>query len=68
MYYARDNNIGIRRKFAAGNQVLSFGGKKCRLSKEVLWDFGCMCLKKLDAGETEKQVKTWVDAAIHRED
>ena len=68
MYYGRYNTIGIRRKFAEGNQVFSFGGKRCRLSEETLRDFGKMCLKKLDDGETEKQVKTWVKAAIHRED
>ena len=60
----------VRRKLAgAGGRThcFNFGGKKCGLSDDVLRDFGCMVLKKLDDGQTEEEVKAWVDEAVRRD-
>ena len=54
------------RKFGGREHCFSFGGKECGLSKDVLRDFGCMVLKKLDDGQTQEEVKAWVDAAVRR--
>ena len=66
MYYKNSFNIGIRRKFGDKAQCFSFGGKRCGLSREVLWGHGCMVLQKLDGGMTETDVKEWVDEAVAR--
>jgi hypothetical protein len=63
MWYKNGSYIGIRRKFGEKKQVFSFG-QKCGLSKEVQWSFGCMVLKKLDAGQTEQAAKDWADNAV----
>ena len=52
--------MGIRQKFEDKKQIISFGGKKCSLSKEILLDLGQDCLKKLDGGMSEAEVKEWV--------
>ena len=64
MYYAKGNAIGIRRKFAAKNQVFSFGGTSCPLSQESLKSLAEDVLRKLDKGAKEATVKQWVDKAI----
>ncbi len=64
MWYARGQNIRIRRKFGKGEQCFSFGGKRCGLSEETQRDFATTVLKKLDAGESELRAKQWVDRAI----
>ena len=67
MWYKNGNNIGVRRKFGGHEQCFSFGGKKCGLGKDALWDFGYMVLQKLDEGESEDAVKAWVDDAVRRD-
>ena len=67
MWYKNGNNIGVRRKFGGHEQCFSFGGKRCGLNKDALWDFGLMVLKKLDGGETEDAVKAWVVEAVGRD-
>jgi hypothetical protein len=61
----------VRRKFAGSvghrTHCFCFGGKNCGLSDDVLRDFGCMVLKKLDDGQTEEEVKAWVDEAVRRD-
>ena len=62
--------MDVRRKspaaFGYRTHRFSFGGKICGLKEDVLRDFGCMVLKKLDDGQTEEEVKAWVDAAVRR--
>ncbi len=65
MWYKNSWTVGIRRKFGDCKQIWSFGGKRSNLSKEALYDnFGEDCLKKLDYGMSEADVKAWVLAAI----
>ena len=68
MYYKNNNSIGIRKKEGpwakSGQQVFSFGGKRCFFSQRVLRDFGEDALKKLDAGMTEEDVHAWAVASI----
>ena len=52
--------MGIRQEFEDKKQIISFGGKKCSLSKEVLLELGEDCLKKLDGGMSVAVVKEWV--------
>ena len=67
MWYKNGNNVGVRRKFGGREQCFSFGGKRCCLTKDALWDFAYVVLQKLDDGETEDAVKAWVDAAVRRD-
>ena len=64
MYYRASNTIGLRRKFGDYAQALSFGGKHCGCSEQVLRGFATMALKKLDDGQSEAAVKTWAVNAI----
>ncbi len=64
MYYRKSNSIGLRRKFAEENQVISFGGVRCVLKEEALRAFADDCLRKLDGGESESSVQAWVRLAI----
>ena len=56
--------MSIRHKindFGDANQIWSYGGKACALSKEVLYEqFGVECLQKLDDGMSERAVHEWV--------
>ena len=62
MWYKRCLRVGIKRKGAG--QIMSFGGKRCKLTKEVLMDYGDQCLTRLDAGRPVEAVKNWVDGQI----
>ena len=68
MYYKNNNSIGVRKKEGpwpnAGQQVFSFGGKRCFFSERVLRNFGVDALKKLDAGMTEEDVHAWAATLI----
>jgi len=64
MYYKKTNSIGIRRKFGGKDTAITFGGKKCGLSEEVLRGFGDDALKKLDAGTKENTVEKWAQKAV----
>ena len=65
MWYKSTDSVGVRRS-AAGDkkQIFQFGGSKCVLEKEQLMGFGEDCLRKLDAGVAEADVKEWVKDAI----
>ena len=68
MYYSGERNaIGVKRKTGDKKQIFQFGGAKCAKGKEQLWKLGEDCLRKLDAGEQEEDVKTWVREAIASE-
>ena len=67
MWYTIHSCTGIRRKFGDKKQIFSFGGRTCGLSKEQQHGFGCMVLKKLDAGMKEKDVEAWVRKAVQRD-
>ena len=47
-------NTGVRRKTSSRKHCFSFGERHV---KDVLRDFGCVVLKKLDDGLTEEEVK-----------
>ncbi len=66
MYYsgAKRNSIGVRRKFGDKKQIFQFGGSNCVMERGQLWGFGEDCLRKLDAGVAEEDVKVWVKEAI----
>ena len=56
LYYKNSNIIGIRRKFGDCHQVFSFGGKRSCAGEGVLRAFGEDVLRKLGAGQSEKEV------------
>jgi hypothetical protein len=62
MFYKRDNTVGVRQKFREKRQVLSFGGKTCGKTKAFLMELGDRVLKRLAAGDTYADTKTWARA------
>ncbi len=62
MWYKNFFSVGIRRKFGDKKQIWSFGGRKPGKGKDSLVQLGVECLKKLDGGMEEKNVKEWVDS------
>ena len=65
MYYSgKRNAIGVKKKIGKKEQIFQFGGAKCGLDREKLDKYGQECLRKLDAGEDEMNVKQWVQEAI----
>ena len=56
MYYKASNTIGVRRKQGEKDQAFSFGGKRCRLSEEVLREYADQALEELDSGISEDDV------------
>lgn len=60
MWYKNTTSVGIKRKFGDKKQIIYFGGRKCTLSKEALLKLGDDCVKKLNGGMTEADVKAWV--------
>ncbi len=71
MYYKNNNSIGVRKKEGpwpkSGQQVFSFGGKRCSFSEQALRNFGLDALKKLDDGMAEENVRAWAAASIEFE-
>jgi hypothetical protein len=63
MWYKRDGVIGIRAKFGAKNQVMSFGSGTGKSEKE-LRAWADKCLTKLDKGDKVNDVLDWVKAQI----
>jgi hypothetical protein len=60
MFYKNSNSIGIRRKFdAKKTQVISFGGKKCKMTEVLLRKLADETLIKVDEGISERRAKTW---------
>ena len=63
MWYKRDGVIGIREKFGAKKQVISFGSGTGK-SETELREWADKCLTKLDKGDKVDDVLTWVKAQI----
>ena len=61
MWYKRYGTIGIREKFGAKRQVISFGSGTGKSEKD-LRALADRCLVKLDKGETVDNVKLCVKA------
>ena len=65
MWYKSTGSVGVRRSARGDHkQIFQFGGSKCVLEREQLMGFGEDCLRKLDAGVAEEDVKAWVREAI----
>ena len=64
MWYKRIGTVGIKRKGAG--QIMSFGGKRCKLTQEALMDYGDQCMARLDAGRHVEAVKNWVKEEIFK--
>ena len=64
VYYKKSKSIGVKSKFGATNRRFSFGGLGHGLSESVLRGWADDVLRKLSAGEGEKDVKAWVVEAI----
>ena len=62
LYYANAEIAALRRKFDDKKQIFSYGGKKAGWSEARLRKLGDEALRKLDAGESEKDVESWVKA------
>ena len=61
MWYKNANAVGIRRKKPGDiKQIFAFGGKHSPLDKDAMMQLGFECLKKLDGGMAEADVKDWV--------
>ena len=58
LYYKNTNIIGLRRKWGGKEQVISYGGRGSK-AEEFLRNIADDALKKLDAGETESEVRDW---------
>ena len=59
LYYAKPGIAALRRKFDDKKQIFSYGGKKAGWSEARLRKLGDEALRKLDAGESEKDVEGW---------
>ena len=57
MYYKRNSTIGIRAKFGACNQVLGFGGVRCKLTKAAMKKIGEEVVKMLHNGFSYEDAK-----------
>ena len=60
MWYKNSSSVGIRQKFGKKQQAFSFGGRKSSLTKEALLELGDECVRKLNGGMSEADVKSWV--------
>jgi len=63
LYYKNNKTIGLRRKFDKRDTALSFGRNES-LSEESLRKVADECLRKLNGGDTEANVKIWADAQV----
>ena len=62
LYYGNNKAAAIRRKFDDKKQIFSYGGKKASWDEGRLRKLGDEALRKLDAGESEKDVEGWAKA------
>ena len=58
MWYKNTHSVGVRRKFDDKKQIIYFGARSA-LTQEVLLEMGDECVKKLNGGMTEADVKAW---------
>ena len=63
MYYKANNTMGIRRKFAAKNQIFSFGSKST-MTKHELEKVGKLCVIKMLEGKSEEDVAVWAKSVV----
>eukprot|EP00972_Heterocapsa_arctica_P053130 7824461-Heterocapsa_arctica.AAC.1 len=60
LFYKNNGSFSIRQKLGGNVQVFSFGGKKCKLSKEALQSIAEKVVVKLDRGEMSvEEGKAW---------
>jgi hypothetical protein len=57
MWYRRNKCIGLRQKFAAKRQVLSFGGTRCTLTERVMRKIALEVVELLNKGGTVARAK-----------
>ena len=57
MWYKNSHQIGIKAKFGAKQQVLSFGGMACTKTKKQMQDIGKEIIKDLNGGMSYKDAK-----------
>ena len=57
MWYKSSTSIGIRAKFGAKGQVLSFGGTRCTKSKHTMKTFAKEIVADLQAGMSPEDAK-----------
>ena len=62
LYYGNNKACALRRKFGDKKQIFSYGGKKAGWDEGRLRKLGDEALRKLDAGESEKDVEGWAKA------
>ena len=62
LYYGNNKACALRRKFGDKKQIFSYGGKKTGWDEGRLRKLGDEALRKLDAGESEKDVEGWAKA------
>ena len=62
LYYVNNDAAALRRKFGDKKQIFSYGGKKAGWDERRLRKLGDEALRKLDAGESEKDVEGWAKA------
>jgi hypothetical protein len=61
-FYKKGAAIGVKRKFGDKKQCMSF---RCKTSSEEhMRSLGDDCMRKLDGGETEVDVKKWVNEQV----
>ena len=63
MYYKLYNCIGIRRK-SDQKQIMSFGGRTCKLKKAAMQKLGDEAIKKLESGSSIDQVRDWAKGRV----
>ena len=59
LWYKNTHSVGIRQKFGEKKQIFSFGGRTSTKSKEDLISLGDECVRKLNGGMSEGEVKSW---------
>jgi len=59
MYYKRDHCIGVRERFGAKRQVLSFGGASTKLPHAELVEVGEEVCRRLQEGVPIATAKAW---------
>ena len=64
MFYKNFNSIGIRQKFGKKRQILSFGGKNCKLNEAALRGVADQALQKLDNDMDLDEVSAWLSATM----
>ncbi len=65
MYYKNSNTIGIRRRFGTKHQVFGFGGTKINLGEKELREHGEEAVRRLQRGQSETEVSTWVRKLVN---